>query len=101
MKNLLTYFAVDTGTDSNSTTTVNVPTTSADALFTNALNLTYFIAGVVTVIVIIIAAVMYTTSSGDAARVTRAKNLLTYGIVGLVIVLVAFTVTSFISGRFS
>jgi len=100
MNSLFTYLAVATGNDSDSTTTVNIPTASADDLLANGLNLMYFLAGTVAVIVIIIAGIMYTTSSGDAGRVAKAKNLLTYSIVGLVIVLVAFTVTNFVIGRF-
>lgn len=103
MKQLLTQLAqtIPTGSDPNSTTTVNIPTTSGATLLGNGLNLMYFVAGVVAIIVIIIAGIMYVSSSGDAGRVAKAKNLLTYSIVGLVIVLVAFVVTNFIIGRFN
>jgi len=101
MNDLLIRLAVATGTDPNSTETINIPTGSADTLLTNGLNLTYFLAGTIAVIVIIIGAIMYTTSSGDMGRITKAKNLLTYSIVGLIIVLVAFIVTGFVVGRFS
>jgi hypothetical protein len=43
---------------------------------------------------------MYATSAGDSGRVTKAKNALTYAIIGLVVVLLAFTITQFITGRF-
>lgn len=101
MKDLLTKLAIATGDDPNSTTTINIPTTSADNLLSSGLNLMYFMAGAVAVIVIIIAGIMYVTSSGDAGRVTKAKNLITYSIVGLVIVLSAFVITNFIIGRFN
>lgn len=103
MNDLLLRLAVSvqTGSDSDSTTTVNIPTTSEADLLTNGLNIVYFVAGAVAVIVIIFAGIMYATSSGDAGRVAKAKNLLTYSIVGLIVVLVAFTITSFVSGRFS
>jgi len=80
---------------------VGIPTMTGDELLTNGLNLTYFLAGTVAVIVIIIGGIMYATSAGDAGRVAKAKNLLTYSVVGLVIVLVAFTITAFVTGRFS
>ncbi len=70
-------------------------------LLANILNLTYFIAGVVAVIVIIISGLSYATSSGDSGKLARAKNLITYSIVGIIIVLVAFTITGFVTGRFS
>lgn len=95
MKHLFQQFAqrIDAGAN-------GIPTMSDDQLLTNALNLTYFLAGTIAVIVIIVAGIMYTTSSGDAGRVTKAKNLLTYSIVGLVVVLMAFTITNFVIGRF-
>lgn len=80
---------------------VGIPTGSGDNLLHNGLNLTYFLAGVVSVIVIIVAGIMYTTASGDASRITRAKNLLTYSIVGLVVVLSAFVITNFVIERFN
>ncbi|OJU88128.1 hypothetical protein BGO17_04125 [Candidatus Saccharibacteria bacterium 49-20] len=100
MNDLLIRLAVATGTDPNSTTTVNIPTGTGDDLLANGLNLMYFLAGTVAVIVIIIGGIMYATSAGDAGRITKAKNLLTYSIVGLIIVLVAFVVTAFVIGRF-
>ena len=95
MKNFLTQFAqkIDAGTS-------GIPTMSGDDLLKNGLNLTYFLAGTIAVITIIIAGIMYTSSSGDAGRVAKAKNLLLYSIVGLVLVLVAFTITNFVIGSF-
>lgn len=98
---LLLLGLVDTGSDSGSTETVNIPTADADNLLANGLELVYFLAGTISVIVIVIAGIMYTTASGDASKLTRAKNLLTYAIVGLVVVLVAFIVTNFVIGRFA
>lgn len=100
MNDLLLRFAIATGTNPDSTTTVNVPTVSGNELLANGLNLMYFLAGTIAVIVIIIGGIMYATSAGDAGRITKAKNLLTYSIVGLIIVLVAFVVTAFVIGRF-
>lgn len=96
MKHLLTQFAqkVDAGTS-------GIPTMTGEQLLTNGLNLTYFLAGSIAVIVIVVAGIMYTTSSGDAGRVAKAKNLLTYSIVGLVVVLSAFLITNFVIGRFN
>lgn len=74
---------------------------SGEDLLANALNLAYFIAAIIAVIVIIISGIMYITSSGDPGRVTKAKNLITYAIVGLILVLVAFIITGFVAGRFT
>lgn len=74
---------------------------SGDELFVNALNLAYFVAGVVSVVTIIIGGILYTISSGDSGRLTKAKNTIVYAIVGLIIVLLAFTITGFVTGRFT
>ena len=74
---------------------------TGEELLHNALNLVYFIAGTVSIIVIIIGGINYVTSAGDASKVTRAKNMLTYAIVGLVIVLTAFAITNFVTGSFA
>jgi len=95
MKYFLTQFA-----EKISAGSVGIPTTEGDVLIKNALNLTYFLAGVIAVIVIIVAGIMYTTSSGDTGRVSKAKNLLTYAIVGLIVVLLAFVITNIVIGAF-
>lgn len=95
MSHFLTHFAqkIDAGS-------AGIPTMTGENLLTNGLNLAYFLAGTIAIIVIIIAGIMYVTSSGDAGKVTKAKNLLTYAIVGFVVIIIAFTITSFVSGRF-
>jgi quinol-cytochrome oxidoreductase complex cytochrome b subunit len=78
----------------------NLPTDSASDIFINGLNLVYYVTGIVAVVVIIIAGIMYITSAGDQNSITRAKNMLLYAIVGLVVIVLAFTITQFVIGRF-
>jgi len=96
MKHIFTQFAQKISAGGS-----GIPTVGGDSLLHNGLNLVYFIAGALAVIVIIIAGIMYTISSGDAGRVAKAKNLLTYAIVGLIVVLCAYTITGFVMGRFN
>lgn len=96
MKNMLIQFAQQINAND-----VGIPTMDGNTLLANALNLTYFIAGAVAVIVIIAAGIFYVISSGDPGRITKAKNLLTYAIVGLIIVVSAFVITNFVIGRFN
>jgi len=81
--------------------TNGIPQLTGPELFTAVLNLFYFLVGAVSVIVIIIAGFIFVTSSGNPSSVTRARNMMTYSIVGLIIVLSAFAITSFITGRFN
>jgi len=79
---------------------VDIPKINATDLFNSALNLTYFVAGVVCIIVIIIAGYAFTTAVYDPAKITQAKNQLLYAIVGLICVIFAFVITQFVMGRF-
>ncbi len=88
-----------TGSANDTTTIYNVPTYSASTIFANGLNIVYIALGTVAVVVIIVAGIMYTTSGGNAANVTKAKNAIVYAAIGLVVVLLAFTITQFVTGR--
>lgn len=96
MNTLLTLLAARIPTDD----TTGITAIDADSVVIGALNAFYFIAGVTAVIVIIIAGIQYATSTGDSSRIGKAKNAILYAIVGLVIILSAFVITGFISGRF-
>lgn len=52
--------------------------------------------GIVAVAVIILGGVTYVTSQGDAAKLAKAKNTIIYGIVGLIIAILAFSIVNFI-----
>jgi hypothetical protein len=73
-----------------------VPELSPEQLLQNGLNLFYYIAGIVAVLVIIISGINYTTSLGDSGRVTKAKNMIFYAVVGLVVVFAAYAITNFV-----
>lgn len=64
------------------------------------LNAAYFWAAVIAVIIIIVAGFMYTTSAGDAGQMTKAKNAILGACIGLVVVLLAFGITSIVLGGF-
>lgn len=72
----------------------------ANNVIVSVLNTVYFISGAAAVIIIIIAGILYTISDGDSAKISKAKNAILYAIVGLVIIMGAFVITGFISGRF-
>jgi uncharacterized membrane protein YagU involved in acid resistance len=74
--------------------------TDGNQIFSNALNAAYLWAGIICVVIIIIAGYFYVISNGNAATVKRAKDALTGAIIGLVVVILAFTITQFVIGRF-
>ncbi len=79
---------------------VGIAKTDANTVVNGVLNTAYFAAGMVGVVVIIVSALFYVTSQGDAAKIKRGKDGILYGVVGLVIVMVAFVITNYIIGRF-
>lgn len=74
---------------------------TAPALIKNIINTLLFVVGAVSVVMIIVGGILYTTSAGDAGRVTKAKNTIMYAVVGLVVAFVAFAVVQFVVSRFN
>lgn len=62
----------------------------------NIIQVTIGVLALVAVIVIIFAGVQYTTSAGDAGQVKKAKDSILYGIIGLVIAILAFAIVNFV-----
>ena len=60
------------------------------------INALLFIVGALSVIMIIVAGFFYTTSNGDSNKVSRAKNTLTYAIVGLVVAFLAYAIVNWV-----
>jgi len=74
--------------------------TDGSQIVTSVLNTAYLWAGVICVLIIIIAGYFYVTSNGNAATIKRAKDALTGAIVGLIVIILAFSITLFIVGKF-
>lgn len=60
----------------------------------SVLNTVYLWVGIVAVVVIVIGGIQYMTSTGEQEKIKRAKNAITYSIVGLVVTLAAFAITN-------
>lgn len=80
-------------------TDVNIPNGSADQVLVVALNIAYFVGGIIAVIVIIIAAFTLVTNGGEPEAVKKARNSILYAVIGLVVILSAFAITWFVVGR--
>ncbi len=70
--------------------------TKADATVGTALNVVFGIIGIIAVVMIVVGGVSYTTSQGDPGKIQKAKNTILYGIIGLVIALLAFAIVNFV-----
>ena len=68
---------------------------------TNIINAALYVIGILAVVMVIIGGVQYTTSGGDQAAVTKAKNTILYGIIGLVIAILAYAIVNFVITKVS
>ena len=62
-------------------------------------NILIFVIGVIAVVMIIIGGIRYSTSGGDQAQITSAKNTILYAVVGLVVAFLAYGIASFVSNQ--
>ncbi len=60
------------------------------------INTVIFAGGMVAVVMIILGGVNYATSQGDSTKVKKAKDTILYGIIGLVISLLAYAIVTFV-----
>ncbi len=60
------------------------------------INVIIGIVGFVAVVMIIVGGISFITSQGDSAKVTKARNTILYGVVGLVVALLAFAIVNFV-----
>jgi len=58
-----------------------------------------FFAGVLSAIFLIIGGIRYATSEGSSDKVTRAKQTLTYAIIGLIVSVLAGAIVSFVIAK--
>ena len=71
--------------------------TIAADLIMHTVNQVIGFAGVVSLVFVVGGGILYITSSGDSAQLQKAKNTIKYALIGLVIVAISLTITSFMS----
>ena len=74
---------------------------TASAAIGVILNSAYIIIGIVSVVYIIIGGINYSTSQGDPAKTKKAKDTILYSIIGLIVAILAFAITTFILNQFT
>lgn len=94
MKDIVTKFAIGP--------TVNPVQDDANTDITTAvpaiLNGVIGVLALVAVVVVIIGGINYMTSSGDAGKVKKAKDTILYGLIGLIVCVLAFAIVNFVVG---
>ena len=65
-------------------------------MISTVINVILSVVGVIAVFMIILGGINFITSQGDTAKVTKARNTILYGAVGLVIALLAYAIVNFV-----
>ena len=74
---------------------------SVNDLVTQIINIFSVIVGIIAVIMIIIGGLKFITSTGDAGRITSAKQTIIYAVIGLIIVALAQFFVRFVLSKTS
>lgn len=94
MSNILTHLAANGMINVN--TVNNGSGSDLSAAVIGIINGVVGVLSLVCVVVIIIGGINYMTSSGDAGKVKKAKDTILYGIIGLVVCVLAFAIVNFV-----
>ncbi len=73
---------------------------SLSARIVSYINVILYATGIASVIMLIYAGFMYTTSAGSSEKTKKAKDIILYSILGLIISVLAFAIVSFVAGQF-
>ena len=73
-----------------------LPKQGSDATLGNIINVILYAAGVLAVVMIIVSGIKMSASAGNPSAVAKAKQTLVYAIVGLVVVVLAFSIVNFV-----
>ena len=74
--------------------------TALSGNITQLVDTLFIVIGAISVIIIIIGGIYYVTSTGDQARIKRAKDTILYAIIGLIVAILAYAIVKFVNGSF-
>ncbi|MEX1995222.1 MAG: pilin [Candidatus Saccharimonadales bacterium] len=78
----------------------NLPQTSANDSTLNTLLTTFFIIlGAIAVLMIVIAGTRYIFARGNAEKITQAKNMILYSVIGLILAALAASIVNVVINR--
>lgn len=91
-------FSADSGAEAAKPSDTAVPG-GLGSFFGKAADILLYLTGALAVLIIIFGGLRYVTSTGDAARVKSAKDTIVYGIIGVVVAILAYAVVKFITNN--
>ncbi len=94
MKDLVLFGKIDPV--SGKTLDANEAAGALDNMIINVINAILGVVGLIAVVMVILGGISYMTSAVDAGKVKKGKDTILYGIIGLVIVGLAFAIVNFV-----
>lgn len=74
----------------------DLPTDDVPTVAQTIINVMVSVVGVIAVAVIVIGGILYVTSAGEATKAKRAQSTIMYGIIGLVVAVLAYAIVNFV-----
>lgn len=99
MSNILQTFAANNGMIDPGNTLANGNGDNLSNAVIGIINAVVGILALICVVVVIIGGVTYMTSSGDAGKVKKAKDTILYGVIGLIVCVLAFAIVNFVISK--
>ena len=65
-------------------------------ILTVIINVVVGVVGFIAVAMIVLGGINFATSQGDTSKVTKARNTILYGVVGLIMAILAFSIVNFV-----
>lgn len=98
----VTFYAKTSADCASASTLVGNPDgcngSDMNEMIRTVINAIVFIVGMIAVVMIILGGVNQATSQGDPGKVKKGKDTILYGIIGLVISILAFAIVNFVLG---
>lgn len=93
----VTHAQISSGIDAATTTEMQGKTIDGSGgVVQTIVSVLLWVVGILSVIMIIWSGISYIMSSGDANKVTKAKNTLIYSVVGLILAILAAAIVNFV-----
>ena len=87
--------AVDLGLDQVSST-IGLPTTDIRLIVARIVRVALGLLGIIAVVLMIYAGFLWMTAGGNEERIGTAKKIMANGVIGLIIILAAYSITYFV-----
>lgn len=82
-------------------TPTNLPTTNIDSVISKIFNIIVTVGEIAFIIMLLVGGVMFITSGGDEAGGTKAKKMILNAVIGIVVLLSAWAIATWVLSQFS